>query len=132
MSEREATEVAQHGEVLRWSEDEANIPELFVKGHVNLGKTVAKFFESVLFIGTVTEIYQRRRDYFYKITYEDGDQEDMDEAELQYGLELKHKKDKGEDIAFEAECCDDFSGVSEEGSAYGSEEDKREAKKIKK
>ncbi len=50
MSERETTECARFGEVLRWSEDEDKIPELFVKGHVNLGKSVAKFFETVLFI----------------------------------------------------------------------------------
>jgi hypothetical protein len=42
MSEREATEMAQNGEVLTWSSDEAKIPELFVKGHgKNLGETVA-------------------------------------------------------------------------------------------
>jgi hypothetical protein len=59
--------------------------------------------KTVLFIGTVTEIIPRRKGFFYKITYEDGDQEDMDEAELQYGLELKHKKEAGEDISIENE-----------------------------
>jgi hypothetical protein len=48
MSDREATECARFGEVLRWSEDEENNPEMFVKGHGNLGKIVAKFFETVL------------------------------------------------------------------------------------
>jgi hypothetical protein len=47
MSDREATECARFGEVLRWSEDEEKIPEMFVKGHGNLGKIVAKFFETV-------------------------------------------------------------------------------------
>ncbi len=51
----------------------------------------------------MTEIIPRRKGFFYKITYEDGDQEDMDEAELQYGLELKHKKEAGEDISIENE-----------------------------
>jgi hypothetical protein len=132
MSEREATKCAQFGEVLRWSEDEDKIPELFVKGHVNLGKSVAKFFETVLFIGTVTEIIPRRTDFYYKVTYEDGDQEDMDNEELMYALELKYKKDKGEDLGVEAEGVSDLSGLSEEGSEYDSEEDKREARKNKK
>jgi hypothetical protein len=93
MSEREATEMAQNGEVLTWSSDEAKIPELFVKGHGNLvGKIVAKFFETVLHVGIVTEVIQRRRYYYYKVTYGDGDQEDMDKAELQYAIELNDKK----------------------------------------
>ncbi len=37
--------MAENGEVLTWSSDSATIPELFVKGHGNLGKTVAKLFE---------------------------------------------------------------------------------------
>ncbi len=46
MSEREADECARHGEVLRWSSesDEEKIPDLYVKGHGNLNKIVAKFF----------------------------------------------------------------------------------------
>jgi hypothetical protein len=134
MSEREADECARHGEVLRWSTDdeEDKEPELFLKGHVNLGKIVAKFFDTVLFVGTVTEVIPRRRDFLYKVTYEDGDQEDMDEAELLYVLELKHKKDKDEDLRQEAEGDNEFSGLSEEGSEYDSEEDKRDARKNKK
>jgi hypothetical protein len=134
MSEREADECARHGEVLRWSTDDEDDrePELFLKGHVNLGKLVAKFFETVLFIGTVTEVIPRRRDFFYKVTYEDGDQEDMDEAELLYALELKHRKDKGDDLSREARCVHELSGLSEEGSEYDSEEDKREARQHKK
>ncbi len=92
MSEREADECAQFGEVLRCSEDEENIPELFVKGHGNLWKIVAKFFETVLHVGTVTEVIPRRKGFYYKVTYGDGDQEDMDEEELIYALELKKKK----------------------------------------
>ncbi len=56
----------------------------------------------------------------------------MDDAELIYGLELKHKKDKGEDLSIEAECVNDLSGLSEEGSVYDSEEDKQEARRNKK
>jgi hypothetical protein len=63
MSEREATEMARNGEVLTWSEDEAKIPELFVKGHGNLGKIVAKFFETVLHVGLVTEVIPRRKGF---------------------------------------------------------------------
>ncbi len=40
----------------------------------------------------------------------------MDEAKLQYALELKHKKNVGEDITIEADVCDGLSGLSEEGS----------------
>jgi hypothetical protein len=92
MSDREATECARFGEVLRWSEDEEKIPEMFVKGHGNLGKMVAKFFETVLHIGVVTEVIPRRKGFYYKVTYGDGDQEDMDEGELIYSIELKQKK----------------------------------------
>jgi hypothetical protein len=101
-------------------------PELFVKAHGNLGKIVAKFFETVLFLGTVTEIIPRRKDFYYKITYEDGDQEDMNEAELQYGLEMKHnKQDRGEKLTIEAVVGDDLSGLSKEGSVYDIEENKQ-------
>ncbi len=44
MSEREADEMAQNGEVLTWRFDQNKLPELFVKGHGNLGKIVATFF----------------------------------------------------------------------------------------
>jgi hypothetical protein len=64
MSEKEATETAQFGEVLRWSEDEEKIPELFVKGHGNLGKIVAKCFETVLHVGVVTEVIPRRKGFY--------------------------------------------------------------------
>jgi hypothetical protein len=132
MNEREATEVAEHGEVLRWSEDEAKIPELFVKGHGNLGKIVANFFETVLHVGIVTEVIPRRKGYYYKVTYGDGDQEDMDEAELMYAIELKDKKDAGEDLTNEAEGNEVLSGLSEEGSVYDSEEDKKALKEARK
>ena len=56
----------------------------------------------------------------------------MDEAELLYALELKHRKDKGDDLSQEAECINEISGLSEEGSEYDSEEDKREARQNKK
>ena len=87
MSEREADETAKFGEVLRWSEDEAEGQEISVKGHVNLGKIVAKFFDRVLHVDIVTKVIPRRRDFYYKVTYGDGDQEDMDEAELLYAME---------------------------------------------
>jgi hypothetical protein len=134
MSEREANECARHGEVLRWSTDdeEDKEPEMEKTMKKTRSKIVAKFFESVLFIGTVTEVIPRRRDFFYKVTYEDGDQEDMDEAELLYALELKHKKDRGEDLVQESECEKDLNGLSEEGSEYDSEEDKQEARRNKK
>ena len=50
MSAREADEC----------EDEEGIPNLFQKGHSNLGKDCAKFFEAVLHYGTVTEVIPRR------------------------------------------------------------------------
>jgi hypothetical protein len=82
----------------------------------------------------VTEVLviSRRRDYYYKVTYGDGDQEDMHEAELEYAIELKDRKDAGEDIAIEAEGCDDLSGLSEEGSVYDNEEDRKALKEAKK
>ncbi len=112
--------MAQHGEVLRWSEDEAEVPEIFVKGHRNLGKIVGKFFDTVLHVGIVTQV-----------TYGDGDQEDMDEAELLYAMELKQKKDNGQDVTNEAEGDEELSGLSEEGSVYDSEDDKKALKDAK-
>jgi hypothetical protein len=129
MSAREADECAEFGEVLRWSEDEEGIPNLFQKGHSNLGKECAKYFEAVLHYGTVTEVIPRRKGYYYKITYEDGDQEDMDEGELIFAIELKQNKKGWEEVQNEAEV---LSGLSEEGSAYDSEEDNKALKEAKK
>ena len=77
-----------NGEVMTRS-DEERIPTLFEKGHSNLGRACAKFFEAVLHYGNVTEVIPRRKGYYYKITYEDGDQEDMDEDELIFAIQLR-------------------------------------------
>jgi hypothetical protein len=53
---------------------------------------LAKFFETVLHIGVVTEVIPRRKGFYYKVTNGEGDQEDMDEGELIYAIELKEKK----------------------------------------
>ncbi len=90
---------------------------------------MAKFFETVCHVGYVTEVIPRRKGYFYKVTYDDGDQEDMDEEELIYAIELKQRKDRGEDISNEA---DVLSGLSDEGSVYDSEEDRKALKESKK
>ena len=133
LSYREALEVTEnYGEVMTWS-DEERIPILFERGHGNLGRGVAKHFETVLHCGVVTEIIPRRRGFLYKITYEDGDQEDMDEDELILAIQLRKKKHRGEDvtedISNEAEV---LSGLSEEGSVYDSEEDRKALKEAKK
>ena len=126
--DEEAIEVEVNEDILTGS-DEESIPILFQKGHSNLGRACAKFFEAVLHHGNVTEVIPRRKGYFYKITYEDGDQEDMDEAELIFAIQLKHKKDKGEEVQDETEV---LSGLSEEGSAYDSEEDRKALKEATK
>ena len=118
-------------QVLQLSKDEAEGQEIFVKGHVNLGKIVAKFFESVLHVGTVTEVIPRRSDFYYKVTYGDGDQEDMDEKELLYAMELRQKKDDGLEISPEAGGDAELSGLSEEGSVYDSEDDNKAMKESK-
>ncbi len=69
---------------------------------------------------------------YYKVTYGDGDQEDMDEGELIHAIALKEKKDSGQEIFDEAVVEEDLSGLSEEGSVYDSEEDKRALKEAKK
>jgi hypothetical protein len=135
MSEREADECARHGEVLRWSSesDEEKIPDLFVKGHGNLNKMVAKFFGTVLHVGVVTEVIPRRKGFYYKVTYGDGDQEDMDDEELVYAIELKDKDGKGKAITNEVTEHSDLS--DDEGSVYDSEEDRKaliQAKKKRK
>ncbi len=43
----------------------------------------------------MTEVIPRRKGYHYAITYLDGDKEEMDDEELQYALELKHKTNVG-------------------------------------
>jgi hypothetical protein len=50
----------------------------------------------------------------------------MDDEELQYALELKHKKDD------EDQADSDIAGVIEEGSFYDSEEELKELQKQKK
>ncbi len=45
-----------------------------MKGHGNLGRDVAKGFETVLHVGNVTEVIPISKGFYYKITYEDGDQ----------------------------------------------------------
>jgi hypothetical protein len=77
----------------------------------------------------VTEVIPRRKGYYYKITYKDGDQEDMDEDELIFAIQLKHRKDRGEEVQNEAEV---LSGLSEEGSVYDSEDDRKALKEAKK
>ncbi len=56
----------------------------------------------------------------------------MDDEELQYALEIKHKHDVGGECVDVAEVESDISGVSEEGSVYDSEEDRRVLKNTKK
>jgi hypothetical protein len=111
---------------------DAQMPPLFRKGHENLGKSVAKFFNKVLHFGTVKEIIPRRKGFHYGVTYQDEDKEDMDDEELQYALELKHKHDVGDEVVDEAEAESDIAGLSEEGSVYDSEEDRKEIQKQKK
>ena len=135
--ESEATDMSKNGEVLTLSEfllseDKSEVENIFVKGHVNLGKKVAKFFETVLYEGTVSEIIPRRRDFYYKVTYVDGDQEDMDEEELIYAMELEKKKDAGVELTNEVDSNDVLSGLSEEGSVYDSGEDRKALKEAKK
>ena len=132
LSYREAIEVGVYGEVMRWSDEEKTYPLIFEKGHMNRGRDVARFFGTVCHVGYVTEVIPRRKGFYYKVTYEDGDQEDMDEDELLYAIELKMRKNRGEDISNEAEVVDD---ASEEGSVYDSEDDikaMRESKKKRK
>jgi hypothetical protein len=74
-------------------------------------------------------VIPRRKGFYYKITYEDGDQEDMDEDELIFAIQLKLKKDRGEEVHNEAEV---LSGLSEEGSEYDSEDDRKTLKEARK
>ena len=92
---------------------------------------MAKFFETVLHVGIVTEVIPRRKGFYYKVTYGDGDQEDMDEDELIYAMQLKEKKDAGEELTNEDDSNDVLSGLSEEGSEYDSEEDRKALKEGK-
>jgi hypothetical protein len=80
----------------------------------------------------VTEVIPRRKGFYYKVTYGDGDQEDMDEGELIYAIALKEKKDSGQELFDEAVVEEEMSGLSEEGSVYDSEEDKKALKEAKK
>ena len=120
--DEEAIENKVNEDILTGS-DEESIPILFQKGHSNLGRACAKFFEAVLHHSKVTEVIPRRKGYFYKITYEDGDQEDMDEDELIFAIQLRAKKDIGGDVQEDVQ--DEAEVLSEEGSVYDSEEDRK-------
>jgi hypothetical protein len=47
-----------------------------------IGKTVAKIFDRVEFRGKVDKFRQVRQRYYYHITYDDGDEEEMTQIEL--------------------------------------------------
>ncbi len=65
-----AKEVRALGDVTElYVDTDVELPPLFRKGHSNLDKTVAKFFDKVLHFGTVTEVIPKRRGYYYGITY---------------------------------------------------------------
>ncbi len=91
------------------------------------------FFDGVKFRGTVDSVRQVRQRYYYHVTYSDGDEEEMSQAELRDGyvlglseeikaqwLEFK-KHDKGKDAVETEEASDVETGDSE-----GREFDKRD------
>jgi hypothetical protein len=47
-----------------------------------IGKTIAKIFDSVEFRGKVDSFRQVRQRYYYHVTYDDGDEEEMRQVEL--------------------------------------------------
>ena len=55
-------------------------------GLLGIGTEVMKQFDAGLFVGTV--ISYDRKDKLYKISYSDGDKEDMDEDEYMYAYQL--------------------------------------------
>jgi hypothetical protein len=111
MSEREATEVARHGEVQRWSSDSEGdeVPiaqtletepdstttvENSVKHIEAVGIKVAKDFGSLgVYFGSVLAVeYDSDDDSkakpFYCVQYTDGDKEDLNEDEFGFAREL--------------------------------------------
>ncbi len=52
------------------------------KGDKAIGVSVAKFFEGVEFRGIVDGVRTARKRVYYHITYNDGDEEEMSQAEL--------------------------------------------------
>lgn len=54
------------------------------KGEKAIGVTVAKTFEGVEFKGTVDGFRKARQRMYYHVTYTDGDEEEMSQAELRH------------------------------------------------
>jgi len=68
------------------SNDEANVKlgSKIGDASIHIGKNVAKDFDGEIFIGVITDY----KDGFWDISYEDGDNEDLDEEELKEVLEF--------------------------------------------
>ncbi len=67
-------------------------------GQDSIGRKVAKRFEAGVFIGEVISVAGQRGRHLYKILYEDGDGEDMNEKEfLQACAMFRNKEDKAND-----------------------------------
>jgi hypothetical protein len=99
MSEREATEVAMHGEVLRWSPEPSPMPEpsvevddkLAQKFGVNaIGEFVCRDFgPDGIFHGKITAYHlDAQKKGLYTVQYTDNDVDDLDYEEYNYAYSL--------------------------------------------
>ncbi len=112
LSEREATEMAQHGDVLRYSSDiegdEVPILSQILQttteggkeapeGEAAVGVRVARDFgrDGGIVKGKVVHVRKNRQRHNYHILYEDGDEEDFDLDEYQFAYELRQGLDGG-------------------------------------
>jgi hypothetical protein len=118
-------------------DSEARIEEV-TSGQAFVGKTVMKQFEAELFCGQVVTAIKKRGRYLYHVVYEDGDEEDLNDLELQEALELyKIETDKTfkASVTHETndECENEYekSGGETEGSEYNLSEDDQKKPKQK-
>ncbi len=111
--------------------------EVEPEGDKAVGLTVAKWFDTVKFYGTVDKVRTERRRHYYHVTYTDGDEEEMTQTELRAGYVLgladkqniadgteADKTDQGDDEASagEGSVCD---ASSEEESLRRSRKKRR-------
>ncbi len=108
------------------------------QGDKAIGLTVAKWFDSVKFFGTVDKVRTERKRHYYHVTYTHGGEEEMTQIELRAGYVLGLSDNQNVADGTEVDKADrsDDDASAGEGSVYdaSSEEDnlRRSGKKRRK
>ncbi len=62
-------------------------------GERAIGVTIAKTFNGVQYRGTIDSFRTARKRFYYHVTYEDGDEEELSQVELRDGFVLGLSRD---------------------------------------